>query len=132
MNRSTKAEGIFAALWTLQHAIETAPGGIGDPTQTVLLEKNQLGDWVARELPGEELQEHRGHKLSRAIALWITGRICAIGHSRNASSQTSTIVVLLHQNQNGTRVRRPNGGQGVGQSHMIFSSADKEALHVNR
>ena len=55
----TKAEGIFAALWTLQHAIETAPGGIGDPTQMILTEKVSNDQWQARELPQEELQEHK-------------------------------------------------------------------------
>ena len=31
------AEGIFVICWTLAHAIETAPGGIGKPTQVVVL-----------------------------------------------------------------------------------------------
>ena len=55
----TKAEGIFAALWTLQHAIDTAPGGIGDPTQIVLIESESDDRWQARELLSEELQEHK-------------------------------------------------------------------------
>ena len=49
--------GIFATLWTLQHAIETNPGGISDPKQIVLVERIR-DNWRARELPDEELEEH--------------------------------------------------------------------------
>ncbi len=49
--------GIFSALWTLHHAIETNPGGISEPKQIIVMERE--GDnWRARELPNEELEEH--------------------------------------------------------------------------
>jgi 20S proteasome alpha/beta subunit len=48
------ADGIFAALWTLKHAIDTAPGGISGPMQVAILEKNSK----AYELPKEDEQEH--------------------------------------------------------------------------
>ena len=54
----TLAEGIFAVLWTLTHAIATAPGGISEPIQIVNLEGSP-GKWKARELPPEEQEEHR-------------------------------------------------------------------------
>lgn len=50
-------DGILAVLWTLKHAIEINPGGVADPKQIVVLEKKS-GDWAARELTQEELQEH--------------------------------------------------------------------------
>jgi 20S proteasome alpha/beta subunit len=49
--------GIFSALWTLQHAIETNPGGVADPIQLIVLEK-QGKDYQARQLAEEDLQEH--------------------------------------------------------------------------
>jgi 20S proteasome alpha/beta subunit len=50
-------EGVFSALWTLRHAIETNPGGISDPTQIAVLEKAN-GAWLAHELSKDEAQEH--------------------------------------------------------------------------
>jgi 20S proteasome alpha/beta subunit len=49
--------GIFSALWTLEHAIDTNPGGVADPKQIILLEK-QAKDYQARQLADEDLQEH--------------------------------------------------------------------------
>jgi 20S proteasome alpha/beta subunit len=54
----TLAQGIFAVLWTLTHAIATAPGGISEPIQIAVLEQSS-GKWKARELAAEEQQEHR-------------------------------------------------------------------------
>lgn len=49
------AEGTFAAVWTVQHAIDTMPGGVSDPMQVM-----QLGpDGTVRELSEAELEEHR-------------------------------------------------------------------------
>lgn len=51
------AGGVFAVLWTLNHAIKTTPGGIADPKQIVTLKRD--GDsYVALELMDEDLQEH--------------------------------------------------------------------------
>lgn len=58
-NLPTLAEGVFATLWTLNHAIDTAPGGISGPTQIVRLEKASGGNWRARELAEAEQEEHQ-------------------------------------------------------------------------
>lgn len=52
------SEGVFTTLWALNHAIATAPGGISEPTQIVVLERSNDA-WRARELPEEEQQEHQ-------------------------------------------------------------------------
>jgi hypothetical protein len=52
------SEGVFTTLWVLNHAIATAPGGISEPVQIVVLERSGDG-WRARELPEEEQQEHQ-------------------------------------------------------------------------
>ncbi|MHB8142803.1 MAG: Ntn hydrolase family protein [Thermoleophilia bacterium] len=49
--------GIFAALWTLRHAISLHPGGVADPIQIVVLKKDGA-DWTAKELQASELEEH--------------------------------------------------------------------------
>ncbi|MEX0881580.1 MAG: hypothetical protein WDZ34_01760 [Candidatus Saccharimonadales bacterium] len=51
----TLSEGIFAALWTLQHAIEVHPGGVSNPIQMAVLKKD--GDGYAVELEESELKE---------------------------------------------------------------------------
>jgi hypothetical protein len=51
------ADGIFAVLWTLEHAIQTNPGGVSEPKQVVVLEKCS-DKWKARELAPEEFEEH--------------------------------------------------------------------------
>jgi hypothetical protein len=53
------AQGTFAAVWTLSHAIKTAPGGIGDPIQLMFLERQQGDHWKCRELQSTELHEHQ-------------------------------------------------------------------------
>jgi 20S proteasome alpha/beta subunit len=53
----TVAQGIFATLWTLEHAIQTNPGGVAEPKQVIILEKTNES-CLARELPSEELLEH--------------------------------------------------------------------------
>ena len=54
----TLAEGTFAALWTLSHAIQTAPGYITGPEQIIVLRKDKK-NWQARELERGDLEEHR-------------------------------------------------------------------------
>ncbi|MDX6696203.1 MAG: proteasome beta subunit [Blastocatellia bacterium] len=49
--------GIFSTLWTLEHAIDTNPGGVADPKQIIVLEKSGK-DYQARQLADEDLQEH--------------------------------------------------------------------------
>jgi 20S proteasome alpha/beta subunit len=47
------AHGIFAAQWTVHHAITTSPGGVAGPIQIAILDK----DCKARELTDGELEE---------------------------------------------------------------------------
>lgn len=61
-------QGIFSAVWTLDHAIETNPGGVADPTQIMVLEQDGK-DFKARELEKSELQEHREAINSAELAL---------------------------------------------------------------
>jgi hypothetical protein len=56
----TLAESVFAITWTLDHAIQTMPGGLADPMQIIVLEQQRSGaKWQARELDANELREHR-------------------------------------------------------------------------
>ena len=52
----TVEEGVFAALWTLSHAITTNAGGISLPVQIIVLDGALK--LKAHELQKEELQEH--------------------------------------------------------------------------
>jgi hypothetical protein len=62
------ADGIFAALWTLKHAIAHAPGGLALPIDIAVLEQPS-GKWAARMLSAEELQEHEQNIQSAQEAL---------------------------------------------------------------
>ncbi len=50
----TYGEGVFAVLWTLQHAIQTHPGGVADPIQILALRNGTV-----KELTDADLDEHR-------------------------------------------------------------------------
>lgn len=50
-------EGIFAAKWTLDHAVAINPGGVNGPVRIAVLEKS-MKDYQARVLTDDELQEH--------------------------------------------------------------------------
>lgn len=50
--------GIFAAYWTLRHAISLHPGGVADPIQVVVL-KREGSDWTVNEIQASELAEHK-------------------------------------------------------------------------
>ena len=52
------SNGIFSAVWTIQHAINTSPGGVSEPIQIVILREADLG-FEARELNPSELEEHK-------------------------------------------------------------------------
>jgi 20S proteasome alpha/beta subunit len=52
----TIADGIFAATWVLDHAIETNPGGVAAPVQIVVLRGS---DCLATELKEDDLMEVR-------------------------------------------------------------------------
>ncbi len=51
-------DGIFATVWTLEHAIKTNPGGVAKPEQIAVLQKIK-GNWQALELSNVQLEEHR-------------------------------------------------------------------------
>ena len=51
------SDGVFATVWTLQHAVDVNAGGIKGPIEVVVLE-NMKGDAVARQLDSDELSEH--------------------------------------------------------------------------
>jgi hypothetical protein len=50
-------EAIFLTTWTIQHVIDTNPGGVAGPIKIAVLEK--IGNqWEARELADDEIGEH--------------------------------------------------------------------------
>jgi len=55
-NLPTIAEGIFATLWALNHSISITPGGIADPVNIYVLNKNK-NEPVIEKLKDFELQE---------------------------------------------------------------------------
>jgi hypothetical protein len=52
--------GAFGVYWVLSHTIQYAPGGVGPPIKIAVLKKEK-GDWVARVVEGDELQEPEQH-----------------------------------------------------------------------
>ncbi|MBI4506703.1 MAG: hypothetical protein HY691_14305 [Chloroflexi bacterium] len=52
-------EGVFAAVWTLDHCIETHPGGVNGPVHVAVIEARKPGEWIARHLAEPEVVEHR-------------------------------------------------------------------------
>lgn len=61
-------EAIFLTTWTIQHVIDTNPGGVAGPIRIAALE-NVGGGWEARELPEDEISEHREAVVSDCDAL---------------------------------------------------------------
>lgn len=51
-------DGIFAATWTLDHAIRINPGGVNSPIRIAVLENTKKGGLGARLLTDDELGEH--------------------------------------------------------------------------
>ncbi len=56
----TVATGIVGVCWALQHALQLAPGGVGEPMRIAVLRK-AADDWKARILSEAELQQQRQH-----------------------------------------------------------------------
>lgn len=52
-------DGIFAATWALDHAVEVNPGGVNKPIRIGVLQKSEKGDYAASELTVDELSLHR-------------------------------------------------------------------------
>ena len=53
------ADGIFAATWTLQHAIDVNPGGVNGPISIATLSKKNKDEYIAKKLDKNELEEHQ-------------------------------------------------------------------------
>lgn len=67
--RPNVREAIFLATWTVQHVIDTNPGGVAGPIRMAVLERDAAGNYAARELPDTEIEEHRQAVESAAEAL---------------------------------------------------------------
>lgn len=52
-------DGVFAATWTIEHAIKVNPGGVNKPIRIAVLELGKKGKTHARMLEDSELDEHR-------------------------------------------------------------------------
>jgi hypothetical protein len=52
--------GALGLYWVLSHTIQYAPGGVGKPIKIAILKKEK-GDWIARSVEGDELQEPEQH-----------------------------------------------------------------------
>jgi hypothetical protein len=64
----TVREAIFLTTWTIQHVIDTNPGGVAGPIRIAVLESSN-NQWQARELPVDEIAEHQQAVESAASAL---------------------------------------------------------------
>lgn len=62
-------EAIFLATWVVQHCIDTSPGGIAEPIRICTLRQDNIGNYVATELPADEIAEHLQAMESAAEAL---------------------------------------------------------------
>lgn len=51
-------DGLFAAVWTVEHAIKASPGGVAGPIQVATIERSG-SDWEVHEYLEEELGEHK-------------------------------------------------------------------------
>lgn len=52
-------DGLFAATWTLDHAVTVNPGGVNAPVRIARLSRSRDGQFKAEILDDSELQEHR-------------------------------------------------------------------------
>ena len=52
-------EAVFLAAWTIQHVIDTNPGGVDGPIRISVFEKDNANSYIARELPDTEIEEHK-------------------------------------------------------------------------
>jgi hypothetical protein len=57
-HQPTTDEGLFAAVWALDHAIKVNPGGVAEPMQVItMIQKGS--DFVVKELSDAQLAEHK-------------------------------------------------------------------------
>jgi len=64
----TVREAVFLATWVVQHVIDTNSGGVAAPIRMVTIEE-VAGNFLARDLPIEEIAEHQQAIESAAEAL---------------------------------------------------------------
>lgn len=57
--RPTIQDGVFAAMWTLEHVIELNTGGVNAPIRIAVLENNKDGKAKARLIDESELSQHK-------------------------------------------------------------------------
>lgn len=57
-HQPTLNEGLFAAIWTLDHAIKVNPGGVAEPMQIMIMQQEDSKTTI-KELSEAELSEHR-------------------------------------------------------------------------
>ncbi len=55
----TVREAIFLSTWAVQHVIETNPGGVAGPIKIAVFERDATSQLKARELPDNEIEEHK-------------------------------------------------------------------------
>ena len=67
----TVREAIFLSTWVIEHVIATNPGGVAGPIRIAILERTG-GDYHAREVPDDEIEEHRVaiQSASDALRTW--------------------------------------------------------------
>ena len=63
------AQGIFAVVWTLTHAVRVTPGGVSEPIQVMTLAGDKGDNLVTKVLPDHELQEHKQSVASAELYL---------------------------------------------------------------
>jgi hypothetical protein len=67
--RPTLREAIFLATWTVQHVIDTNPGGVAGPIRVATFSVDEAGALSAAELPDDDISEHQQAIESAAAAL---------------------------------------------------------------
>ncbi len=53
------SDATFLAVWTVQHVIDTNSGGVAPPIRVAIFHADESGQYVARELPDEDIGEHQ-------------------------------------------------------------------------
>jgi hypothetical protein len=85
----TVRDAVFLATWTVQHVIETNPGGVAGPIRIVtMIADGQFGQ--AKELSNQEIQEH--YRRSRARA-----KHCGIGGTVLQTAQPRSMLICRLQ-----------------------------------
>jgi hypothetical protein len=67
--RPSLREAVFLATWTVQHVIDTNPGGVAGPIRVATFSADASGAYQSIELPDSEIAEHQQAVESAAAAL---------------------------------------------------------------